>query len=205
MSSASGSLVFVATDTHRLHIVASDHDGESFNITLPGSLVKILMELDGNSPFSFEWSKDANSLTITHGSDVIAGSLLACAYPNWRRVIPDSFSHKASIVSGDLVAAIKRLMMCEPNAYRTIFTFNENTINVFGSNLDGRDYSEDLECASDYPDGYQFCANGNYVVDSINSCGSNNVSLEGISATRPISITDTDGSGFQAIIMPMAL
>jgi len=98
-----GGGVAVATDGHRLHTAPASHDGES--VTLHRRALAALGALGG----ALRYTIDGRHIGIAGSIGTMTVRRVEEAFPDWRRVLPDTPEHALTIDRAALVQAIRRV------------------------------------------------------------------------------------------------
>jgi len=193
----------VATDGKRLALVERVPD--YFNGTEGDTIIplkaanEIKRLLDGEGVVNLEIGEKQASFktdTVNLTTKLIEGN-----YPNYRQVIPASFSKVINVPTVPLLAKLElvSLALSDSSSY-IILSFNEDKINLQASSSnigEGNDYL-DIEYKDNKID---ISFNPNFLADPLKHSDSDKIKLKMNDGFSPVAIEG--GEGFMYVIMPM--
>jgi DNA polymerase-3 subunit beta len=198
-----GALTAVATDGKRLALVEKvldDFNGTDGDTIIPlksANEIKRLLEKDGEVMIEIgekQASFQTDSFTLT--TKLIEGN-----YPNYRQVIPASFSKKVEIPRDLFISKLElvSIALADSSAFVKL-SFDNNSLSFKASSTDvgeGNDYIE-----IDYTDAkVDISFNPNFLSDPFKHSNADKVSIKMNDGYSPVAIEG--GEGFLYVIMPM--
>jgi DNA polymerase-3 subunit beta len=204
-SSDGAMMVATATDTFRLHTCRVPWTGEPFKGNLSTALLQSISLLSPGEVVDIEVGADSNFIRLSRGGDTLHGALLAGEYPNWRRVVPESFEHCLIVSVGDLSNALDRFMLSHPGFPRVHFSVNAQELIVYGRSDDDRLFQDAIDCITDCPSGYTWALNAKQTKDALKALGGDGLRIEITSPTQLFKFLNPDDDRKLMGIMPLAV
>jgi len=204
------SLTLVATDGHRLALVAVKHTtdiAEELGIILPK---KTLLELgklvaEGEGDIAFE--KGENHLFFDVGGRMLISRMIDGQFPAYERVIPKGNDKVIEFDRDRLTSAVKRVALLSNERSRAVkFEVGKGKVEVTSSSSEFGEAREQLPVEySDTPITISF--NAQYVLDFLNVVDTEVVSLSlkddvSQAVMKPVG---TDAYDYTYVIMPMRI
>lgn len=219
----------VATDTHRLAVTEGpvcSGDGAGTAV-IPARAMNEVLRLTGEDDAiqvvlaagqaRFEFRKraddkdtDATSVAGLDGrfrvdTTTMITQLIDGQFPNYERVIPQSYDRKITIDRQDFISSVKRIaIVAKENAQRVVLETQGDQLALTaesGTIGTGRD---ELEIAREGAD-IAIAFNVKYLADALNAIDAEGVSLEMTEPTRPAVIRPVGGKRptYLCVLMPM--
>jgi DNA polymerase-3 subunit beta len=223
-------LVAVATDGHRLATTsltlgAAPLELPAGGVTIPTRGVEAIVELvggrEGEVRIALGWREEKPvDLRLEVEETSLVVDLVAAEYPDYRQVLPKGKAkHGAVVAREDLESALKRVMLitredrerqANNKVVRTRRTGTHLHLDPVGFlRIDGeaRDIgsiSERLEAEIEGPT-FLIGLAGDYVLDAVQACGAQKVSLSFTEKISPVVVRPAGDERFTCVIMPMRL
>ncbi|MCW5939024.1 MAG: DNA polymerase III subunit beta [Fimbriimonadaceae bacterium] len=201
-------LTLVATDTHRLAVnrIHRPGIGSQINVIVPEKALRTIRALPiaPESPLVLQF--DGSRLIVDAGTAKMTSQLLTGQYPNWERVIPQEFTRAWTIDRVELFENIRRAMiLAKDSANRVRFSGKGDRVIISARSEDRGEAKEELPVISKNGE-LEIAFNGRYVMDAINSLGSDGVVAEMTESSRPAVFRPSEnGENRFCVVMPMAL
>jgi DNA polymerase-3 subunit beta len=201
-----GKLTAVATDSFRLaeKTVPLRAGGSVPQLLLPArnaaELMRILEAVQGDVEIYY----NENQIS-THVGDVYYTSrLIDGTFPNYRQILPKSFSTEVVVLREDLASALKSLSIFADKFAQVSFSIEPSKKSVFLSSRNP-DVGEQVSTikATISGDAVVMNFNGRYLADSLQAITGESVRIQSNGAGKPLLIKDATDSSFFYLAMPM--
>jgi len=196
--------ISVATDGRRLALVEKTMDnftGEDGDIILPFKSANELSRLLGKTGDVIVNIAE-NMITFTlDDSTVMTSKLIDENYPNYKQVIPVSFSRNIELPRESFAAVLRRvsLVVSERSFFVKIF-FSHNKLELNATSTDVGESHDSIEIEYDGPE-TTVSFNPTYLIEPLNRLDSDKVIMKMNDGYSPVALSNEDG--FLYVIMPM--
>ncbi|MEK7642560.1 MAG: DNA polymerase III subunit beta [Patescibacteria group bacterium] len=199
-------LVFVSTDSFRLsekslHVKnISDFPTTLIPQKNVSEIIKILETFSGKVKLIF----DKNQLAIEMGDTYIVSRLIDGSFPDYKQIIPKSFSTKITLLKSDIVSALKASNIFNDSLNQVKLSINKekNILEIKTKNNDIGEYKETIK-ASIEGESLELNFNSRYIADSFQSIASDSLTLEFGGLGKPLIIKGVSDKSFMYMVMPM--
>jgi DNA polymerase III subunit beta len=194
----------VATDGRRLALVEKSIDslsGSDGDVIVPVKSANELNKLLGKSG-TVRIDIGENLITfVLDDSTIMTTKLIDENYPNYKQVIPVSFSREIIVPREEFAATLKRvsLVVSERNFYVKV-AFTKNKLELSATSTDVGESKDSIEIEYDGPDTV-VSFNPRFLLDPLLKVDSDNVKIKMNDGYSPIALSNDDG--FLYVIMPM--
>ncbi|HJO94243.1 MAG TPA: DNA polymerase III subunit beta [Victivallales bacterium] len=194
----------VATDGRRLALVEKNIDdlsGNDGDIIVPVKSANELNRLLGKSG-NVRIKIGENLITfVLDDSTIMTTKLIDENYPNYKQVIPVSFSREIILPREEFAASLKRvsLVVSERNFYVKI-TFTKNKLELSATSTDVGESKDSIDIEYDGPDTV-VSFNPTFLLDPLVKVDSDDIKMKMNDGYSPIALSNDDG--FLYVIMPM--
>jgi DNA polymerase III subunit beta len=207
-------LRMVSTDGHRLTLIqrplpASEQFAIEEGILIPRKgVAEILRLLAEEEKVGLGLSK--KSLALQTDSKYLFIRLLEKKFPEYRRIIPESFAYRFVLSRQALYETIRRISLLSTERFRgVVLTFGPDTLEVTFHNPEvgeGREVVPLTLAAGDAGElPMQIGFNARYFLEPLSVMTEDTVFLELNDRERPCRLVQQDDPNYFAIIMPMSL
>ncbi len=207
-------LRLVSTDGHRLTVIQRPlPESEQFaiedGILIPRKgVAEISRLLTEEEKVSLGLSK--KSLALKADNKFLFIRLLEKKFPDYRRIIPESFTFRFSINRQALFETVKRISLLSTERFRgVIFNLTADTLEVNFQNPEVGEGRELVPLALEEGDAgqlpMQIGFNARYFLEPLAAMSGEEVVLEMNDKDRPCRLMDKDDPSYFGIIMPMSL
>ena len=202
------SIKMVATDSYRLavrEVILEKPAGEDVEVVVPGKALEEVTRLGAGSE-TVVLGISENQIVFEFGSTVFVTRRIEGTFPNYKQLIPKE-SETHAIVSGEeLSAAVKRvsLMALHNTPLKISVNVEDQTLSLSATTQDIGDASEDLMVKAEGKD-VEIAFNHAFLMDGLNSSGTDSVRLEVQSALKPGLLKSVENEGFLYLLMPVRL
>jgi DNA polymerase III subunit beta len=194
----------VATDGKRLALVekvAENFSGDDGQAIVPSKSVMEIQRLfaGGNEEVSVEFGESQVSFSME--GRTLTSKLVEGSYPNYRQVIPTSFSRKIEIPATIFSSALQRIsnVVSESNSYVNI-KFDSNCIDMQASSTEIGEGSETVDIEYSGPE-VTVSFNPVFVLAPFKHLDADKITLQLNDGYNPVALSC--GDGFLYVIMPM--
>jgi DNA polymerase-3 subunit beta len=200
------SLRMVSTDSYRLavsEVVLEEAPSEGLEVVVPGKALDEVARLTNeNTEVSIGLSE--NQIVFTFGKTTFVTRRIEGNFPNYKQIIPKDAPTHVEISGDELMAAVKRvsLMALHNSPIKISVNVADQTLSLAATTQDVGDASEDLMVKVEGTDvGIAF--NHSFLMDGLNSAGSETVRLEIKDQEKPGLIRSGSDDGFLYVLMPV--
>ncbi len=200
-------LVMVATDGRRLAHISRRIPVPLENlkgVILPPKILTIVRKLssgEGNLSLALT---DKNVFVRLEGKHM-ASNLIDGQFPDYRRVIPDSQKHRATVERQPLEEALRRVsLLVEQKSRKVVFSMQSGSLTISSKESELGIASEEVACDYNGPE-MSFAVNCVYMIEPLHEIGTETVSLEFSDVNKAITLRPQPEDGYLNIIMPMQL
>jgi DNA polymerase-3 subunit beta len=199
-------LEFVATDGHRLALYSTQISGK-----LEGKYIvpiKALSEIKKlvSDVEDVEVAVSGSSIFFKGSNYILSARLLEGIFPDYKQVIPDSFSIEITLSKSELIESIKRVIIAEDNDNKPIKLklFNNKLIISTPSTSDA--YAEDeIEVSYDGKE-FEIGFNGKYILDAVDEIENENIVIKFINKdSQTVIVPEDSEERYLAVVMPMTI
>ncbi len=200
-------LTLVATDGHRLALVATSSEGSSDKreVILPRKTVMELMRLLGDSAEPVELRFASNQVHVAFGDMELVSKLVEGKFPDYQRVLPKGHRHHLQMPRTALLAALQRVAILTSDKFKGVrLQLEPGVLRISSSNAEQEEALEELDV--DYAgDVIEIGFNVAYLIDVLSNLGSEHVRLELQDGNSSVLITMPDDAAFKYVVMPMRI
>jgi DNA polymerase III subunit beta len=194
----------VATDGRRLALVEKTMDnftGKDGEIILPVKSANELIRLLGKTG-NVKVDIAENMITFTlDDSTVMTSKLIDENYPNYKQVIPVSFSRNIELPRENFAAVLRRVsLVVSERSFFVKICFSHNKLELSATSTDVGESHDSIEIEYDGPE-TTVSFNPTYLLDPLNRLDSDNIVMKMNDGYSPVALSNEDG--FLYVIMPM--
>ncbi len=201
-----GKLIAAATDSFRLaeKTVSLRSTGSVPQLLIPArnaiELFRILETNNGETEVYY----NEHQISTHIGSVYYTSRLLDGAFPNYRQILPKSFSTEAVVLREDMAQALKSLSIFADKSSQVSFAVDpqQKIITLSSRNPDVGEQTSTLK-ATISGDQVAINFNGKYLADSLQPITGESVRLHSNGAGKPLLVKDTSDDSFFYLAMPM--
>jgi DNA polymerase-3 subunit beta len=201
-----GKLTTVATDSFRLaeKTVPMRAGGSVPELLIParnaGELMRILDGVQGEVELYY----NDNQLSVQTEGIYYTSRLLDGAFPNYRQILPKTFTTQAVVLREDMSGALKSLSVFADKFAQVSLTLDSDKKSMFLSsrNPDVGEQTSTVKAAIE-GESVSISFNGRYLADSLQGIVGDSVRLHSNGPGKAILIKDASEDSFQYLAMPM--
>lgn len=197
-----------ATDGHRLAVMTlpMEHSGDAFALTIPARSLKELDRLVGSSGGSLQLFSDKGQAVIVSDGHVLTTRILEGVYPNYRQLIPASFSRSIVINRRALLAALDRVSVLADSHTNVVKLEADPGTDRVTVRADAQDLGRGSESLAAVITGEAITVafNVRYLIDGLKAMTTDQVVLQANAPTTPVVLEPVgDDCGFTYLVMPV--
>lgn len=201
-----GKLTAVATDSFRLaeKSVPLRKGGSVPQLLLPARNAAELMRILEGVSGDVEIYYNENQLSTQADNTYYTSRLLDGAFPNYRQILPKSFSTEAVVLREDLATSLKSLSVFADKFAQVSLTIEpkQKTLALTSRNPDVGEQVSSLK-ATITGEQVAMSFNGRYLADSLQSINGESVKLSSNGPGKAMLIKDAGDDSFTYLAMPM--
>jgi len=203
LSLRAGMLTTAATDGRRLALVekalTESMPGEGDVILPPKAVGEILKLESGDQPLTVQLTE--RQVSFRAGNTLVSSKLVEGNYPNYRQVIPSTFTHSLVIPRQEFQTVLNRVSMVVSETSASVkIRLEKAAMNVSATSTEFGESSESVEVSYDGRT-IQIAFNPAFLLEPLKHLESDQVIMQFNDEYSPISLTGDEG--FIYIIMPM--
>lgn len=201
---ADGSLYIAATDSYRLAEKEIMKTKEDINLLIPASSMQELLRLLGDTDEDIEVTNDDQQVLFKIGEVELVTRLIEGKYPDYRKLIPTTFSTEATLKRADFVniTKVSSLFARESAGSVTIHLdpeTNQVSIRSVASQLGENTANADAVITAEG----DITLNSRYLLDALGTLGGNEVKLCFNGKLEPCVLREADSVDYTHVIMPL--
>lgn len=199
-----GKLYIAATDSYRLAEKEIMTTKEDINLLVPASSMQELLRLLGDQDEDIEVTNDDQQVLFKIGEVELVTRLIEGKYPDYRKLVPTTFSVEATLKRADFVniTKVSSLFARESAGSVTIHLDPETkqvSIRSIASQLGENTASADAEITAEG----DITLNSRYLLDALGTLSGNDVKLCFNGKLEPCVLREADSSDYTHVIMPL--
>jgi DNA polymerase-3 subunit beta len=194
----------VATDGKRLALVeqvAENFSGEDGQAIVPAKSAQEIQRIFADSDEEMRIEFGENQASFTSESITLTTKLVEGNYPNYRQVIPTSFSRQVELPSSEFASAMQRIsfVVSETSAW-VMLTFGNNEVKMKASSTEKGSGEESVKIEYDGPE-MSASFNPAFLLAPFLHLDADKVTMQFNDGYNPVALSC--GDGFLYVIMPM--
>lgn len=202
-------LRMVATDSYRL-VVREVPGIEMLPFEkpplIPASALSEVLRLLGTKPKGYISAVvGENSAEFEFYGDSITVRLLDGTYPDYRQLMPESYSYEASFNKAGMVAALKRVsLLVRDNSTPVRLSLDTETIGLSVTSVEVGKADEDVDVVDHFKgEAVTIAFNPRYLSEAISSCVTEDFVLSVENPNKPATIRELGNTNYQSLLMPV--
>ena len=209
-----------ATDGHRLAVLKLNHDlpeqglpegaaGSTVDVTVPArslrELERLLSARQSSEPVSLFC--DRGQVVFLWSDQVLTSRSLDGTYPNYRQLIPDSFSRQLQVDRRALIAALERVAVLADQHNNVVKIVSDPLAGQLLISADAQDVGSGSESLAAVVTGeaIQIAFNVRYLIDGLKAIAADQVELHCNAPTTPVILVPVGEPGFTYLVMPVQI
>ncbi len=201
-------LKMVATDSYRLAITETELENataDEFQAVIAGTFLQDLAALPKtDSPVALALAE--NQIVVTYQDTVFVNRRLEGNFPNYRQLLPESYTTRVSMPVEHLIAAVKRSSLLGQSSSPVRFDINvaSQTTQLSSVAQDVGSAQETIACTGEGED-VEIAFNYAYLLDGLAAIGAEEVFLEVQSSLKPGIFKAPSDENFLYLVMPVRI
>ena len=213
-----------ATDGHRLAVLKLNHalpeqgapggasagtDANSVDVTVPArslrELERLLSARQSSEPVSLFC--DRGQVVFLWSDQVLTSRSLDGTYPNYRQLIPASFSRQLQVDRRALIAALERVAVLADQHNNVVKIVSDPLAGQLLISADAQDVGSGSESLAAVVRGeaIQIAFNVRYLIDGLKAIAADQVELHCNAPTTPVILVPVGEPGFTYLVMPVQI
>lgn len=207
VSTIPSGLRMVATDSYRLAIAEAETPSvsEGFNALVSGTFLQEVASLPALTE-NIEIGLSDNQVVFTFQSMVLINRRIEGKFPNYKQIIPDSYTTRTCFSTSSLVTAVKRVGLVSDSSSPVKIDIREDMheASISSTTQDVGSAVEILPCEVSGEE-VVIAFNYQYLLDGLLAVSTPQVFLETQSSLKPGILKSGDGENFLYLIMPVRI
>jgi DNA polymerase-3 subunit beta len=202
-------IVFAATNTHRLVVKKYELDGEQgdFSMVIPSGILKEIESINiGDLPEDIIVGWKNHQIVLRFGDVYMESRLIEGSFPDYRRVIPASFSKQAKVKTADLLGAVNRAAPFSKEGDNNVLRINidNGKMVITANNPEKGKSTEKIDCENE-GGAIEIAFNIKYVSDILRRIESEHTVISLNSSVSPARVSGEGDDGYIYIMTPIRL
>lgn len=206
VTSNSNSLEFAATTGHHLSILTEDSSSSLGNeVTVPGNAIRELNKMLGayKDTAPVLCCMDDSQISFEFGGKRIISRLIDGQYPNYRQLVPKSFSNEMTVDAKSFQECIERVAVVAALKNNVIkLEIAEGQATVVAEAQDVGSSSSTVPIQLNGPP-IDICFDASYLLAGLKQMGTERVKLEMNTPTSPMVMSPVGGAKATFLVMPV--
>ncbi len=208
ITAENSTLKMVATDSYRLAVTERSLDeeiAEPFQAVIPGTFLQEIASLP-KTEADITLALAENQIVATVNEIVFINRRIEGNYPNYKQLIPESYTTRAKLEVDKLESGVKRVAVLGNTTSAARFDLNNasQTLLVSTSAQDTGSSQETIPCEVEGED-VEIAFNYTYVLEGLASITTDNVYLEIQSSMKPGLFRAEEPENFLYVVMPVRM
>jgi DNA polymerase-3 subunit beta len=197
-----------ATDGHRLAVLQLQQSSVAdvaFDLTIPArSLRELERMLTGSNHESLSLYADKGQVVVSYGSQILTSRSLDGTYPNYRQLIPASFSRAIQLDRRNLIAALERVAVLA-DQHNNVVKLSTDATGQLVIAADVQDVGSGSEALAAEINGkpIQIAFNVRYLLDGLKAMADPEIVLNCNEPSTPVVLRGENSEAFTYLVMPV--
>jgi DNA polymerase-3 subunit beta len=173
------------------------------NIIVPHKVVeRLIYSLVSSGNVRIGW--DAKMVSFSYRNIVLSTQQIDGKYPDWRRVVPNSFRRELRFRRADLLAAIRRAsIVCDMSAQSVTLDFQNATILIEAENYDRGQFREQIPATVD--ESFRISFNYKFLILALKAIEQDNVVMQANQPETQVIFSGEDEENLSYLVMPIKI
>lgn len=204
LHSFEGNLHVVATDSHRLAERSLIKSKDEVSLLIPSSAMQDLLRILGDNEEDVKVSYDDQQILFTVGEVELVSRLIDGNYPDYRKLIPDSFEVSATLSKADFTNITKvSSLFARESAGSITINVDEKTGSVSINSIASQIGENTASANAEVRGSGEVTLNSRYVLDALHVFGGDTITFAFNGKLDPCLLTDTKNKDYKHVIMPL--
>lgn len=199
-----GGLYVAATDSYRLaekRIIDLDQE---VKLLIPASAMQDLLRIIGDYDGEITVTHDDQQVLFTVGEIELVSRLIEGNYPDYKKLIPDSFSTSAGLPKSELVSITKvSSLFARESAGSVTLNLDEDEKQVSIRSIASQLGENTANATAKVTGSASITLNSRYILDALGAISDNDVSVTFNGKLEPCVIRGTEDKNYLHLIMPL--
>ncbi|AIY87999.1 MULTISPECIES: DNA polymerase III subunit beta [unclassified Thermotoga] len=200
-------LRLVASDGFRLALAEEQIENEeeaSFLLSLK-SMKEVQNVLDNTTEPTITVRYDGRRVSLTTSDVETVMRVVDAEFPDYKRVIPETFKTKVVVSRKDLMESLRRVMVIATKGSESVkFEIEENVMRLVSKSPDYGEVVDEVEVQKEGED-LVIAFNPKFIEDVLKHIETEEIEMNFVDSTSPCQINPLDISGYLYIVMPIRL
>ena len=198
---------FVATNTHRLALrrFESETDNGNFSMVIPGKVLREIEKInvtDLPEDVMINWKN--RQMSVRFGDIYIESRLIEGNFPDYKRVVPESFSKEAKFKTSDLLGAVERVSLLFKEGEYNVIRLNIDAGKiVVTSNNPEMGKAKEIVLCNNTEGQIEIAFNARYLIDILKNVESENTIIKLNSSVSPACIKPENDENYIYVVTPI--
>jgi DNA polymerase III subunit beta len=201
-------LTMVATDSYRLsvkHTKLESPIAQTLEANVPARALRELARIvSAEQAAEVEIALPRNQIVFGAAGVRLSSRLIEGQFPSWRQLVPESFEHEVRLPREEFLEIARRISQLAQRNAPLRLAFAEGELTVAAETPDIGDASEGMP-APYTGEPLEIAFNPQFLVEGIESVGSEELAIRLSSPLRPGLLRPVDGEEFSYLVMPIRL
>lgn len=203
-----GKLRMVATDSYRLALTEMDMEdtaADDFQCVIAGNFLNEIAGLPSSDDM-VTIALAENQIVVDYQNVVFINRRIEGNYPNYKQLIPDEYTTRATIDLSEIISSVKRASLLSSSTAPMKFDLNiaSQTMQITVTSPDVGSVQETIVCEIEGED-TEIAFNSAYVIDGLTVVKGDKVYLEVQSSLKPGIFRALSPENFLYLIMPVRI
>jgi DNA polymerase III subunit beta len=204
MHTRDGKLYLAATDSYRLAEKELGSNNSEFSLLIPATAMHDLLRILDDSEQTVTVNNDEQQVLFQVGDIELVTRLVDGKYPDYRRLIPESFATSATLKRSDFVniTKVSSLFARESAGSVTIeISGTDKTVSI--RSVASQLGENTAKAAANVADDGSITVNSRYLLDALNAMTGDEVTFGFNGKLEPTLMSDPAAPDYQHVIMPL--
>jgi DNA polymerase-3 subunit beta len=201
-------LTMVATDSYRLSVKHTRLEAaveQGLEANVPARALRELARIvSAEAADEVEIALPRNQIVFQAAGVLLSSRLIEGQFPSWRQLVPESFEHEVRLPRDEFLEIARRISQLAQRNAPLRLAFAEGELTVAAETPDIGDASEGMP-APYTGEPLEIAFNPQFLVEGIESVGSEELVIQLSSPLRPGLLRPVDGEDFSYLVMPIRL
>ena len=208
LQAEASTLTMVATDSYRLSVKHTELEspvGQALEANVPARALRELARIIGaEGAEEVEIALPRNQVVFRAAGVLLSSRLIEGQFPSWRQLVPESFEHEVRLPREEFLEIARRISQLAQRNAPLRLAFAEGELTVAAETPDIGDAREAMPAPySGEP--LEIAFNPQFLVEGIESVGSEELAVQLSSPLRPGLLRPVGGEDFSYLVMPIRL
>lgn len=197
-----GSVYMVATDSYRLAQRKLVKSAQDIDVLVPATAMNDLLRIIGDGDDEVQVAHDDQQVLFTVSDVALVARLIDGKYPDYRKLIPGSFSTTAKLKRADFINITKvSSLFARESAGSITIKVSDKTVSI--NSIASQLGENTAEASASVSGGGEITLNSRYLLDALNAFNTEEVEFCFNGKLEPSLIRSPDDPDYTHIVMPL--